>query len=226
MQPFQSIGSLAVKYAHLGRPVRAGSTKAPTLWGRMTRPERARRLARAEQWDQATKQPGRHGGIIGRTALLVYRTLLMGFFNLKTGQLDPSYDAIGRKAGLCRKAVWAALRRLRSLGLIKWDNRCSDDHDAAGRFRLRQDSNAYHPQPETEWKGYSAAPEAPRRPEAGTWGAPAPVLDALAQYTADRDMGLSQEAAAAALARAATSRLEAVTANLYAQMQARRTKPV
>ncbi len=219
MQSFQSIGALAVRFA--GRPVLSGSTKQPVQWGRMSRVERARRFANAERFDRATKQPGRHGGTIGRTGLLVYRTLLFGFFNLKTGQLDPSYDAIAKRAGLCRKAVWAALRRLKGLGLINWTRRCSDGQDGAGRFKLRQETNAYHVQPEDAWKGYRLVPEAPRTPELGTWGAPVPVLDALAQYTADRDMGLSQEVAAFALARVAESRLEAVMARLSAQMQAR-----
>ena len=222
MHSAQSIGALAIRFST--RPVLKGSTKQPVQWGRMSRAERARRFANAERFDRATKQPGRHGGTIGRTGLLVYRTLLFGFFNLKTGQLDPSYDAIAKKAGLCRKAVWTALRRLRALGLINWTRRCSDDYDAEGRFKLRQDTNAYQVQGEGEWKGYSPAPEAPRTPEAGTWGAPTPVLDAMAQYTADRDMGLTQEAAAAALARVAESRLEIVTARLYAQMQARQGK--
>jgi hypothetical protein len=187
----------------------------------MSRAERARRYANAERFDRATKQPGRHGGAIGHTALKVYHTLLFGFFNLKTGQLDPSYAAIAQRANLCRKAVWVALNRLRALNLINWTRRCSDDYDAAGRFKLRQDTNAYQVQGEDEWKGYSPAPEAPRVPEAGTWGEHPSVLDALAQFTADRDMGLTQEAAAAALARVADSRLEVVMARLYAQMQTR-----
>ena len=216
---FQSIGSLAVRFS--SRPVLKGSTKQPVTWGRLSRAERARRFANAERFDRATKQPGRHGGAIGHTALKVYHTLLFGFFNLKTGQLDPSYDAIAKRANLCRKAVWAALNRLRALNLINWTRRCSDDYDAAGRFQLRQDTNAYQVQGEDEWKGYSPAPEAPRTPEVGTWGEHPPMLDAMAQYTADRDMGLTQEAAAAALARVAESRLEIVTARLYAQMQVR-----
>ncbi len=219
MQPFQSIGSLAIRFT--GRPVLSGSTKQPVQWGRMSRSERARRYANAEKFDRATKQAGRHGGAIGHTALKVYHALLFGFFNLKTGQLDPSYDAIAKRANLCRKAVWAALRRLKALGLISWIRRCSDGQDAEGRFKLRQETNAYQVQQEGEWKGFRPMPEAPRVPEVGTWGAPVPVLDALAQYTADRDMGLSQEAAAAALERVAESRLEIVTARLYAQMQAR-----
>lgn len=217
MQRFQSIGALAVRFS--GRPVLSGSTKQPVQWGRMSRAERARRFANAERFDRATKRPGRHGGIIGRTGLLVYRTLLFGFFNLKTGQLDPSYDAIAKRAGLCRKAVWAALNRLRALGLIDWTRRCSDEYDAGGRWKLRQETNAYQVRPEEAWRGYRPAPEAPRTPEAGTWGEHPPALDALTQYTADRAMGLSQAAAAAALARVAESRLEIVTARLYERMQ-------
>lgn len=219
---FQSIGTLALRFT--GRPVLFGSTKQPVAWGRMSRTERARRYANAEKFDRATKRAGRHGGAIGHTALKVYHALLFGFFNLKTGQLDPSYDAIAKRANLCRKAVWAALRRLKALGLINWVRRCRDDHDAEGRFKLRQETNAYQVQPESDWQGYSPAPEIPRTPEPGTWGAPMPVLDALAQYTADREMGLSQEAAAAALARVAVSRLEVVTASLYAQMQGQQAR--
>lgn len=231
MQSFQSIGALASGYmARYGsRPVLRGSRKQPVAWGRMSRAERARRYANAERFDRSTKAPGRHGGAIGHTALKVYHTLLFGFFNLKTGQLDPSYDAIAKRANLCRKAVWMALRRLRGLGLVTWTRRCSDGQDAAGRFVLRQETNAYQVQPEGEWKGFCAAPEglavaagfAAKAPAPGTWGAPVPVLDGLAQYSADRDMGLSQEAAAAALARVAESRLEVVTATLYARLQAR-----
>ena len=86
---------------------------------------------------------------------------------------------------------------------------------------LRQETNAYEVQPEEAWQGFKPAPEAPRTPEPGTWGVPVPVLDALGQYSADRDMGLSQEAAAAALARVAESRMETVLAWLGAQMQVR-----
>ncbi len=223
MQIFQSIGVLAAGYMarYESRPVLRGSTKEPVRWGRMSRAERARRFANAERFDRATKRPGKHGGAIGHTALKVYHTLLFGFFNLKTGQLDPSYEAIAERANLCRKAVWAALKRLNALGLIAWTRRCSDGQDEAGRFVLRQETNAYQVQPEEAWQGFTPAPEAPRAPEPGTWGAPAPVLDGLAQYDADRAMGLSQEDAAAALARVADSRLESALAQLYAGMQSR-----
>ncbi len=223
MQSFQSIGALASGYMarYESRPVLRGSTKQAVPWGRMSRAVRARRYANAERFDRATKQAGRHGGVIGHTALKVYHALLFGFFNLKTGQLDPSYDAIAKRANLCRKAVWAALRRLKALGLIAWTRRCRDGQDAAGRFVLRQETNAYQVQAEDAWRGFVPAPEAPRTPEPGTWGAPVPVLDGLAQYSADRDMGLSQEAAAAALERVAETRLEIVMARLYAQMQSR-----
>ena len=214
----------AARFVRLFEGCHRGSTNKPVQWGKMSRVERARRYANAEHFDRSTKRPGRHGGVIGHTALKVYHTLLFGFFNIKTGRLDPSYDAIARRANLSRKAVWAALRRLKELRLISWTRRCSDQIDHAGRLILRQETNAYQVQPEGEWKGFRPIPEAPRVPAVGTWGAPAPVLDAMAQYTADRDMGLSQEAAAAALARVAESRLEIVTARLYAQMQARQSR--
>ena len=220
---FQSIGGLIHAAAGRGevRPVLRGSTQKPVRWGRMSRVERARRYEHAARFDRLTKVKGRHGGAIGPTALKVYHTLLFGFFNLKTGQLDPSYEQIAQKANLCRKAVWAALVRLRELGLVDWVRRCRNGHDGAGRFVLRQVSNAYFILPESEWRRYSPAPKAPSAPEPGSWGAPAPVLDGLAQYNADRALGLSQADAAAALARVASSRLEVALASLYAGMTAR-----
>ena len=219
MRSFQSIGDLAVRF--YGRPVLSGSSKKPAVWGRMSRAERAKRYANAEKFDRETKEAGRHGGAIGHTALKVYHTLLFGFFNMKSGQLDPSYDAIAKRANLCRKAVWSALRRLRELGLINWTRRCRDTQDAAGRFVLRQETNAYQVEPETAWHGFRVAPALERKPEPGTWGAPAPVLDALGQYNADREMDLSPAAAAFALERTASSGLEAALARLSAHIAAR-----
>jgi hypothetical protein len=42
--------------------------------------------------------------------------LIFDFLNHRTGQLDPSYVAIARKAGVCVRAVATALARLRDLG--------------------------------------------------------------------------------------------------------------
>ena len=223
MKSFQDIGALASGYMarYESRPVLRGSTQKPVRWGRMSRVERARRYEHAARFDRLTKVRGRHGGAIGPTALKVYHTLLFGFFNLKTGQLDPSYAQIAQKANLSRKAVWMALVRLRELGLVDWVRRCRNGHDGAGRFVLRQVSNAYFILPVSEWRGYRPGPEAPRMPEPGTWGAPEPVLDGLAQYNADRAVGLSQADAAAALARVASSRLEVALASLYTGMTAR-----
>lgn len=90
-----------------------------------------------------------------------------------------------------------------------------------GRFVLKQETNAYQVEPETAWRGFRASPSVPYGPELGTWGAPAPVLDALAQYNADREMGLSSAVAASALERVASSGLEAALARLSAHIIAR-----
>jgi CRP-like cAMP-binding protein len=94
-------------------------------------------MARCAALDRETRQPGRHGGIIGRTALAALYALLFDFLNHRTGRLDPSLDAIATKAGCCRRAVVDALARLRDLGLLARRRRCEETRDAEGRFRLR-----------------------------------------------------------------------------------------
>src|SRR3954452_15316134 len=109
----------------------------------MSRKQAAQLWHKARRWDRDTRQPGRHGGIIGRTALAVLYALALDFQNFRTGRLDPSLDAIAEKASCCRRAVVDALARLRDLGLLTWQRRCQEDRDAEGHFRLRQCTNAY-----------------------------------------------------------------------------------
>ena len=113
-------------------PVWRGSVAGPVQFVPMTRKAAAALWHKARQWDRETHQPGRHGGVIGRTALDVFYALALDFQNFRTGRLDPSLDAIARKAGCCRRAVVAALARLRDLGLLAWQRRCEEDRDAEG----------------------------------------------------------------------------------------------
>jgi len=73
---------------------------------------------RARDFDRKTSKPGCHGGAVGPTALKVLETLIFDFLNYASGRLDPSYDAIARKANVCRRAVATALTRLKELGLL------------------------------------------------------------------------------------------------------------
>ncbi len=198
------------------------STPAPIRWGKMSRAQRARRYANAEAFDRKTKRHGKHGGAIGHTALKVFHTLLFGFFNTQTGRLDPSYDAIAKRANLSRKAVWAALKRLMALGMLNWTRRCSITKDDTGRPVLRQSSNAYLVADESCWKGFVPPPLPSLSRE--DLGAPEAVLNGLEQYDADLRMGLSSQAALQALERVAASRLETVLAGLGAKIH--RPNPV
>jgi hypothetical protein len=60
----------------------------------------------------------------------VLHALIFDFLNHRTGRLDPSYEAIARKAGVCVRAVATALARLRERpGVL--------DGDATGERRRR-----------------------------------------------------------------------------------------
>src|SRR4051812_14819022 len=149
----------------------------------MSRKQAAKLWHKARRWDRETRQPGRHGGVIGRTALTTLYTLLFDFLNHKTGRLDPSLDTIATKAVCCRRAVVDALARLRDLGLLSWVRRCEETRDAEGRFRLRQRTNAYGLLPPSQWRGYRDA--APPPPSPDTLGAPEPIPDAITAAVAE-----------------------------------------
>lgn len=101
--------------SHLSWPIWRNSVAGPVRFAPMSRKEAARLWHKARRWDRKTRQPGRHGGIIGRTALAALYAPLFDFLNHRTGRLDPSLDAIAAKAGCCRRAVVDALARLRDL---------------------------------------------------------------------------------------------------------------
>lgn len=98
----------------------------------MKRKEAARRWQKAHRFDRQTHLPGKHGGVIGRTALTVLYTLLFDFLDYATGQLDPSLDKIAAKSGVCRRTVVEALRCLKQLGLLHWQRRAHPEEDGKG----------------------------------------------------------------------------------------------
>jgi hypothetical protein len=164
-------------------PVWRGSVTSPVRFAAMTRKTAAKLWHAARKWDRDTRQSGRHGGIIGRTALTVFYVLAFDFQNFATGRLDPSLDMIAAKAGCCRRAAVNALAKLRDLGLLNWVRRCEEDRDVEGRFRLRQRTNAYGLLPPSQWVGYGDT--APPAPHPDTLGAPAPIPDAITAAVAE-----------------------------------------
>jgi hypothetical protein len=113
----------------------------------------------------------------------VLHALIFDFLNFTSGRLDPSYEAIARKANVCRRTVASALQTLRSYGLLNWVRRCSESFED-GRFVLEQDTNAYAILPETQWRGYKP-PIEPPAPQAGTWGEHPPLPALLDQAAAE-----------------------------------------
>jgi hypothetical protein len=168
-------------------PIWHGSVAGPVRFAPVSRKEAARLWHKARRWDRETRQPRRHGGIIGRTALAALYALLFDFLNHRTGRLDPSLDAIAAKAGCCRRAVIDALARLRDLGLIAWRRRCEETRDAEGRFRLRQQTNAYAVLLPSQWRGYRDSE--PPLPDPATLGAPERVPDPIEAAVAELTQG-------------------------------------
>ena len=174
-------------------PVWRGSVAGPVRFAAMSRKQAAKLWHKARRWDRETRQPGRHGGIIGRTALDVLYVLLFDFLNYRTGRLDPSLDTIAAKAGCCRRAVVDALARLRDLGLLHWQRRCEETRDAEGRFRLRQRTNAYGLLPPSQWRGYRDNDPPPPIPTrwARLSAIPDPIEAAVAEITQRPAQGVS-----------------------------------
>jgi hypothetical protein len=163
-------------------PVWRDSAREEVRFAPLPKKEAARRWHKARRFDRQTHMPGKHGGVIGRTGLAVLYALLFDFLDYTTGRLDPSYDAIAAKAGVCRRAAVNAVRRLKELGLLHWQRRCREEKDEAGRFRLAQETNAYAVLPSSHWCGYHEPPEAPL-PHPSTWGATPPLPDPITQAT-------------------------------------------
>jgi len=169
-------------------PVWRESTTDEVKFHPLPKKEAARRWHKAWRFDRQTHTPGKHGGAIGRPALLVLHVLLFDFLDYASGQLDPSYDTIARKAGVCRRAVAEALRRLRVLGLLHWQRRSRPEPEANGGYRQVQETNAYAVLPPSHWRGYHEPPPAPP-PEPGTWGDHPPLPSPIEQAAADLAAG-------------------------------------
>jgi hypothetical protein len=136
LPPLPGFTALARTYAPW--PVWSGSVANPVQFVAMPKKAAIRLWHRARDFDRGTHQPGRHGGAVGPTALQVLHALIFDFLNHRTGRLDPSYQAIALKAGVCVRTVATALARLRELGILDWVRRCAESW-RDGRFVLEQE---------------------------------------------------------------------------------------
>lgn len=194
------------------------STTQDTRFQPLPKKQAARIWHKARDFDRRTHQPRKHGGAVGRTALAVLHTLLFEFLNYRTGQLDPSYDGIARRSGVCRRAVAAALRRLKALGMLNWLRRASEIRDSAGRFQLCQETNAYAILPPSQWRGWHEPPEPELHPS--EWGAVPPLPPLVEQASAAQQSGDSPKAVAARLGDDPRDPLASALAALYRSLNA------
>jgi hypothetical protein len=168
-------------------PVWSDSARAEVRFQPMPKKAATRLWHRARDFDRQTRQKDHHGGKVGHSALQVLHALIFDFLNFRTGQLDPSYAAIARKANVCERTVATAIQRLKGLGILNWVRRCAEAW-RDGRYVLEQDTNAYAVLPSSQWRGYREPPEAPR-PAAGTWGDHPVMPSLLAQAAIERQAG-------------------------------------
>lgn len=152
-------------------PVWRDSIASPVKFTSMTRQQAAKIWHKARKWDHATHEHGKHGGIVGRSALAVLYALLYEFYNFRTGRLDPTIKTISERSGVAPRTVHKALNRLRELRILDWQRRCEHARSKTGQFLLRQLSNAYQVAKAQLW-GREDRPDAPA-PNRDTLGYPA-----------------------------------------------------
>ena len=204
---------------HAAWPVWSGSTTKEIRFQPMPKKAAVKLFHRARDFDRQTRQKGKHGGALGHTALQVLHTLLFDFLNYASGQLDPSYAAIARKANVCQRTVATALAKLRDHGVLNWVRRCAESRREDGRFVLEQETNAYAVLPPTQWRGYRP-PAEPPAPMPGTWGDHPALPSVMAQAVAERQHGATLRQVIGILDSDPTDALAAALARLGQAMQA------
>src|SRR4051794_11099252 len=156
-------------------PIRRDSVALPVIFEPIPRKRAAAIWRKARRLDMKTGRKGRHGGMIGRSALTILSVLIFDFLDYASGRLDPSHAAIARKTRMCERTVLNALQKLRTLGILNWLRRCHEERGPWG-VRLRQDTNAYVlAEPPILTKGD------PPPPQPHEWGAVPPLPDATTQ---------------------------------------------
>jgi len=75
--------------------------------------------------ERQTRGPGRQDGALGRNGLAVLWALLFRFLNYRTGELDPSYEAVADQACISPRSVARGLKSLRAAGSLNWLRRCT-----------------------------------------------------------------------------------------------------
>jgi hypothetical protein len=177
---------------------------------------------RARDFERRTREPGKQDGALGRNGLAVLHALIFDFLDFRTGQLDPGYKEIARKACICVRSAARGLANLKLFGVLNWVRRCTAIFKD-GRCVLDQDTNAYAILPTSQWRGYVEPPEAPA-PQSGTWGdhpcgMRAPIEEAIIELRS----GSGTEAVIRQLELGEPNGFEAALAKLGEAMLAKKT---
>jgi hypothetical protein len=149
-------------------PVWRDSTTDDVKFHPMPKKQAVKLYHRARDFERRTREPGKQDGALGRNGLAVLHAMIFDFLDFRTGQLDPGYEAIARKACIGVRSAARGLANLKLAGVLNWLRRCTATFKD-GRCILDQDTNAYAILPSSQWRGYVEPPEAPV-PQSGTWG--------------------------------------------------------
>lgn len=184
-----------------------------------TKPEATRLWHQLRDFERRTRTPGRQDGAVTRNGLAVAHSLIFDFLNFRTGQLDPSYESIARKAAISISSVARGLQALKRIGVLTWVRRCAEVL-RDGRYSLEQLSNVYVIQGRAAWIGYSG-PTAPPLPDTGTWGDhPCAAREALTEAATETRLGGGTEAIIRQLEADPGNPLAAVLARLGRSLKA------
>jgi hypothetical protein len=169
-------------------PVWRDSTTKRVKFHRMPKKQAVKLYHRARDFERRTRTPGKQDGAIGRNGLAVLHALIFDFLDYATGQLDPAYETIAKKACISMRSAARGLHNLKLAGVINWLRRCTESF-RNGRYTLEQETNAYAILPSSQWPGYVEPPEAPP-PQSGTWGDhPCGMRDPLTEAVAEQRYG-------------------------------------
>src|SRR5215213_11651874 len=119
-------------------PAWSDSTPAFVIFEPITRKAATAIWNKARRLDMRTSRKGRHGGMIGRSALNVLSVLIFDFLDYDSGRLDPSQAATARKARMCERTVAKALVKLKTLGILTWIKRCRQERGPWGMHRKQE----------------------------------------------------------------------------------------
>jgi hypothetical protein len=171
-------------------PVWRDSTTAQVQFQRLPKKKATRLYHQARTFERQTRQPGRQDGAVGRNGLAVLHALIFDFLDNVTGQLDPSYAEIARKACISVRSAARGLAQLKLAGLLNWQRR-SKPIVTEGDFLLKQDTNAYAVLPTSQWRGFFEWGQAPA-PHPSTWGATPPLPPVMELAAVDLAAGASR----------------------------------